>query len=228
MHHTSLEIYKMIYVVIFLFSNDRYYVSKTFNPNITSPGIEDRNNIELYYRGSTCRVIEIIPDCKESDVDKYTKIYIEKYGVNKVRGGSFISINDEDIIKQLEDFEQKDEITIEIEKLQNKILKLEKKQKEIQKQKEIDEENSKKLPFDDYFHNLSEFIKQKHDTINPFLDRGINQYRMNMNGEIIKEHEQQICNNILKQNGYELLPALDNIYNALDNINKRLIKLEMK
>jgi len=62
--------------------------------------------------------------------------------------------------------QEKDEITLEIERMQNKILELEEIQKQKKKQKEIEEENSRKLPFENYFESLSEFIT-------PFLIQNI-------------------------------------------------------
>jgi len=218
----------MIYIVIFLVSTNRYYISKTFNPDITKP--EEKH--PWFNNQFENRVVEVIPNCKESDVDKYTKIYIEKYGVGAVRGGSFISLNDEDIVKQLEDIkkleENKDEITNEIEQLQNKILELER----IQKQKEIDEENAKKGTFDYYFQQLFEFIQIK-------KEREINRNNYDVNGNpnpnartskdalpyAWSSGEDKRVSMVIKENK-ELVPALESIYSSLDIINKRLIKLE--
>jgi len=111
--------------------------------------------------------------------------------------------------------EEKDEITLEIERMQNKILELEEIKKQKKKQKEIDEENSRKLPFENYFESLFEFIKTRNDKVNGMILPGYNDIEF-----------QEIRKNRLNQNGYELLPALENIYNALDNINKRLIRIE--
>ena len=38
------------------------------------------------------KVIEIIPDCDKFDEDKYTLKYMEKYGIENVRGGTFCEI----------------------------------------------------------------------------------------------------------------------------------------
>ena len=38
------------------------------------------------------KVIEIIPNCDDYDEDKITMQYMDKYGINNVRGGSFVSV----------------------------------------------------------------------------------------------------------------------------------------
>jgi hypothetical protein len=48
-------------------------------------------------------VLEIIPDCDDYDEDKYTRRYMDKYGIDNVRGGSFCEvILDEQTIQMLE------------------------------------------------------------------------------------------------------------------------------
>ena len=42
-------------------------------------------------RYSPIGFIEIIPDADEYDVDKYTIQYMQKYGIDNVRGGTFNS-----------------------------------------------------------------------------------------------------------------------------------------
>ena len=37
-------------------------------------------------------IVEIIPNCDNYDEDKYTKIYMDKYGVDKVHEGSYCTI----------------------------------------------------------------------------------------------------------------------------------------
>jgi hypothetical protein len=108
-----------------------------------------------------------------------------------------------------------DDIISEIQQLQNKILELE----EIQKQKKIAEENSKKGTFEEYFENLSEFIKIRYDDANKTFNLGTHD-------PMTEEQHKSCIINILKRQGHSSVPALEHICNALDNINKRLTKLE--
>lgn len=47
------------------------------------------------------KVIELIPDCDDYDEDKYTLKYMQKYGINNVRGGSFVNYQKNDKMDQL-------------------------------------------------------------------------------------------------------------------------------
>ena len=51
------------------------------------------------------RVIEVKPNCDDYDEDKITRQYMDKYGINNVRGGSFVSVKLEksaiDTLKQM-------------------------------------------------------------------------------------------------------------------------------
>ena len=78
----------MIYIYVLQLENNKYYVGKTNNPAIRI--------VQHFNYGSAwtnkhkpLKVIEIIPNCDNYDEDKYTIIYMKKYGINNVRGGSF-------------------------------------------------------------------------------------------------------------------------------------------
>ena len=38
-------------------------------------------------------MIEILSNCDDYDEDKITRQYMDKYGINNVRGGSVVSVN---------------------------------------------------------------------------------------------------------------------------------------
>jgi cellular nucleic acid-binding protein len=100
-----LKIYQLstMFVYILQLEGGRYYVGSSNSPY-------KRINQHFNNEGSTwtkihkpIEIVEIIPNCDNYDEDKYTKIYMDKYGVDKVRGGSYCTMNlDKNTLKHLE------------------------------------------------------------------------------------------------------------------------------
>lgn len=83
---------KNLYIYVLELVENKFYVGKTTDPEIR---IETHNK----YNGSVwtkkypvVKVLEIISNSDDFDEDKYTLKYMEKYGINNVRGGSFCEI----------------------------------------------------------------------------------------------------------------------------------------
>jgi hypothetical protein len=38
------------------------------------------------------KVVDLIPNCDDYDEDKYTRMFMDKYGIENVRGGSFVTL----------------------------------------------------------------------------------------------------------------------------------------
>ena len=82
----------MVYIYTLKLKQGKYYVGKTSHPNFR---IESHFNSEgsgwtkMY---NPIKILEIIPNCDDYDEDKYTKIYMDKYGIDNVRGGSYTSV----------------------------------------------------------------------------------------------------------------------------------------
>lgn len=82
----------MVYIYILKLEKNKYYVGKTDKPekrvidHFTTKG----SNWTKKYK--PIKLLEIIPNCDDYDEDKYTRIYMDKYGINNVRGGSFVSM----------------------------------------------------------------------------------------------------------------------------------------
>lgn len=73
------------YIQILELEQDKYYVKLRDDTDFT----DNSEWITLY---KPLSIIETVYNCKELDVDKYTRIYMEKYGIENVRGGSFSSV----------------------------------------------------------------------------------------------------------------------------------------
>ena len=78
----------MIYIL--LLENQKYYIGKTSNPLFRIENHVDNNNIEWTKIHKPIKILEIIQN--SDDEDKHTLKYIDKYGINNVRGGSYTSI----------------------------------------------------------------------------------------------------------------------------------------
>ena len=84
---------------------NKYYIGQT-NRNL-----EYRIYEHIFGSGSEwtkkykpIKIIDIINNCDEMDEDKYTKIYMKKYGIDNVRGGAYVTlILSEDQCKTLND-----------------------------------------------------------------------------------------------------------------------------
>jgi hypothetical protein len=81
----------MTNIYILKLQHGKYYVGKTDN-------IEKRK--QQHINGTACSwtkkykpisVEQIIPNASDFDEDKYTKIYMDKHGIDNVRGGSYVT-----------------------------------------------------------------------------------------------------------------------------------------
>jgi len=82
----------MVYIYVLKLQENKYYVGKTNNPSfrIENHLSGDGSSWTTIYK--PLKLVELVPNCDDYDEDKYTQKYMDKYGVNNVRGGSFVSI----------------------------------------------------------------------------------------------------------------------------------------
>jgi hypothetical protein len=90
---------RSIYIYALGLENGKYYIGKTKKPFFR---LKDHFNI----RGSKwtklhkpIKLLQLIPNCDNYDEDKYTLIYMDRYGIDNVRGGSFTTIKLNDSTK---------------------------------------------------------------------------------------------------------------------------------
>lgn len=88
----------MLYIYILKCEQNKYYVGKTTEPH---------NRLKSHYCGNGSAwtkkfkpicTLEVIPNCNAFDEDKYTKMYMDKYGIENVRGGTYCQIHLDEIL----------------------------------------------------------------------------------------------------------------------------------
>jgi hypothetical protein len=82
----------MVFVYALRLRQGKYYIGKTENPR--SRLMEHINHAGSAWTTiyAPVELIEMIPNCDSYDEDKFTFKYLSKYGINNVRGGSFVSV----------------------------------------------------------------------------------------------------------------------------------------
>ena len=82
----------MVTIYILQLEKGKYYIGKTNNIDFRLENHFNSNGSEWTKKYKPIKVLEIIKNCDDYDEDKYTRIYMDKYGINNVRGGSFVSL----------------------------------------------------------------------------------------------------------------------------------------
>ena len=82
----------MVFIYIIQLEQGKYYIGKTNNPQFRLESHFKSNGSEWTKIYKPLRVIEVKPNCDDYDEDKITIQYMDKYGINNVRGGSFVSV----------------------------------------------------------------------------------------------------------------------------------------
>jgi hypothetical protein len=89
---------KMVYIYVLKLIPEKsekiykYYVGRTNNPEFRLESHFKSNASVWTTRYKPIEIIELIHDCNNYDEDKYTLMYMEIYGIDNVRGGSFCEI----------------------------------------------------------------------------------------------------------------------------------------
>jgi hypothetical protein len=83
----------MVFIYVLELENNKYYVGKTDNPQFRLESHFNSNGAAWTKKYKPIKILELKSNCDDYDEDKYTLKYMEKYGINNVRGGSFCEIN---------------------------------------------------------------------------------------------------------------------------------------
>lgn len=88
----------MVFIYVLELEQGKYYIGKTNNPQFRINNHFNSNGSEWTKKFKPLKLLELIPNCDDYDEDKITRQYMDKYGINNVRGGSFVSIKLDDSI----------------------------------------------------------------------------------------------------------------------------------
>jgi len=78
----------MVYIYVLKLQYDKYYIGKTTNPYFRIESHFNYEGSEWTKINKPVKLLELIKG-DDYDEDKYTKIYMDKYGIDNVRGGSY-------------------------------------------------------------------------------------------------------------------------------------------
>ena len=82
----------MVFIYILKLQQGKYYVGKTDNPQYRLEDHFSEGGSAWTMKYKPIQLYCLIPGCDDYDEDKYTIIYMKKYGIDNVRGGSFCQI----------------------------------------------------------------------------------------------------------------------------------------
>ena len=82
----------MVYIYVLKLEKGKYYVGKTNNPYFRLESHFNSNGSAWTQKYKPIKILKIIDNCDDYDEDKYTRKYMDKYGIENVRGGSFVSV----------------------------------------------------------------------------------------------------------------------------------------
>ena len=93
----------MVYIYILQLEKGKYYVGKTNNPKFRINNHFESNGSAWTRLYKPLKVLELKNNCDDYDEDKITIQCMNKYGIDNVRGGSFVSVKlDQSSIDTLE------------------------------------------------------------------------------------------------------------------------------
>ena len=82
----------MVCIYILKLKDGKYYVGKTNYPSFRIEKHFNSGGSSWTTKYNPVSVEEVIPNCDDYDEDKYTKKYMAKYGIENVRGGSYVQV----------------------------------------------------------------------------------------------------------------------------------------
>ena len=88
-------------IYILELADGKYYIGESFNPQKRISGHFNGTGSAWTKKYKPKSIVDVISNCDRFDEDKYTKIYMARYGIKNVRGGSYCQIKLSDETKKL-------------------------------------------------------------------------------------------------------------------------------
>ena len=83
----------MVTIYVLELESNKYYIGKSNNHDIRINDHDNGIGSEWTKKYKPIKIKEIIHNCDMFDEQKYTKKYMYEYGIENVRGGSYVQIN---------------------------------------------------------------------------------------------------------------------------------------
>lgn len=82
----------MVFIYILKLQQEKYYIGKTNNPRFRLEEHFKNGGSQWTKKYKPIKILKIISNCDDYDEDAYTLRYMNKYGINNVRGGQFVRL----------------------------------------------------------------------------------------------------------------------------------------
>jgi hypothetical protein len=93
----------MVNVYLLKLEDDKYYIGKSRDPITRFEQHKTDVGSAWTTKYKPLELMKVFENCDEFDEDKYTKVFMAEFGIDNVRGGSYVQINlDAETIKLLE------------------------------------------------------------------------------------------------------------------------------
>ena len=83
----------MVYIYVLKLQNNKFYIGKTGDPQFRLESHNSGNGSAWTKKYKPIQIHEIIPDQTDHDEQRITQEYMEKYGIDNVRGGPWCQID---------------------------------------------------------------------------------------------------------------------------------------
>ena len=95
----------MVFIYVIKCEQNKWYIGKTENSKFRIDTHFDNNGSSFTKTFPPVEIYQIIPECDKFDEDKYVKKYMDKYGIDNVRGGTYSTL---ELTQQEKTFIQKE------------------------------------------------------------------------------------------------------------------------